>query len=53
MGPLEEAIVERASGGQVSRTKSLVAAVVAGLTAATLTYRVLRSGSPPEETGEG
>jgi hypothetical protein len=41
---VEEAVVERASGSQVSRPKSLLAAAVAGVAIATLTYKILRSG---------
>jgi hypothetical protein len=36
------AVVERASGAQPSRFKSLLAATAIGFTAATLTYRLLR-----------
>jgi hypothetical protein len=48
MSTLQKALRERASGEQVSRPKSLAAAAVAGFAAATLTYRVLRSGSPAQ-----
>jgi hypothetical protein len=46
---LEHAVAERATGEQVSRPKSLLAAAVAGLAAAALAYRLLRSGSPDGE----
>jgi hypothetical protein len=45
---VESAVVERASGGDVSRPKSLLAAAAAGIGIAILTYRVLRSGSASE-----
>ena len=44
MSALEQAVVERASGEQVSRTKSFLAAAAAGFAAAALTYKLLRSG---------
>ena len=49
MSTVETAVAERAAGKQVSRTKSLVAAALAGIATATLTYRVLRSGSTEEK----
>ena len=54
MGPLEEAVVERAGGNQPSRTKSLIAAAVVGFAAAVATFRLLRSGSKQDEdAGKG
>lgn len=50
MEPIANAVAERASGEQVSRPKSLLAAVAVGFAAATLTYRVLRSGSSDAPT---
>lgn len=49
MSVVEKAVVERASGGQVSRTRSLLAATAAGFAAAALTYKLLRSGSPQQQ----
>ena len=49
VGTAAEAVGERATGRQVSRTKSIFTAVIAGVAAATLTYRLLRSGSAPED----
>ena len=51
MSMLQKAFRERASGGQVSRPKSIAAAAVAGFAAAALTYRILRSA--PAEPGQG
>jgi hypothetical protein len=41
---LGEAVGERLAGGQPSRGKSLLTAAAAGLAAAVLTYKLLRSG---------
>jgi hypothetical protein len=49
MSALETAVAERAAGEQVSRPKALVAATFAGFLTATLTYRVLRSGSQQQK----
>jgi hypothetical protein len=49
MSVLEQAAVERASGEQVSRTKSFLAAAAAGFAAAALTYKLLRSGGSSSE----
>lgn len=49
MGPLEEAVVERASGNQPSRGKSLLAAAIVGFAAAVATFRLLRGGSSQDE----
>jgi hypothetical protein len=54
MGPLENAVVERARGGQPSRLKSFIAAAVVGFAAAAATFRLLRSGtSQTEDEGNG
>jgi hypothetical protein len=45
LSTLEKAVVERAGGQQVSRPKSFAAAAIAGVAAAALTYRFLRSGN--------
>jgi hypothetical protein len=46
---LEKAVIDRATGEQVSRTRSFVAAAIAGFATAAVTYRVLRSGSKEGE----
>jgi hypothetical protein len=46
------AVAEWAQGEQPSRTKSLLAAAVIGVTAAAVTYRVLRSASSPDGADE-
>jgi hypothetical protein len=51
MGPLEDAGVERARGGQPSRVKSLIAATIVGFAAAAATFRLLRSGAGKDENG--
>jgi hypothetical protein len=51
MGPLEDAVVERARGGQPSRAKSFIAATIIGLAAAVATFRLLRSGADKDESG--
>jgi hypothetical protein len=51
--PLAKAAGERASGDQVSRPRSLLVAAVVGFAAATLTYRVLRTGSSGAAAGGG
>jgi hypothetical protein len=51
MGPLEDAAVERARGGQPSPVKSLVAATIVGVVAAVATFRLLRSGADKDESG--
>jgi hypothetical protein len=49
MSIVETAVAERATGKQVSRPKAVLAATFAGFLTATLTYRVLRSGTPEDE----
>jgi hypothetical protein len=39
-----DAVGERLAGGRPSRTQSFLTAVVAGLAAGVLTYKLLRSG---------
>jgi len=51
MGPLEDAVVERARGGQSSPVKSLIAATIVGFPAAVATFRLLRSGAGKDENG--
>jgi hypothetical protein len=45
-----DAVSERVQGGRPGRWKAIVAAVVAGIAVAVLTYRLLRS--EPDEDGE-
>lgn len=52
MSVIERAVLQRASGSQVSRTKSLLAAAAAGFAAAALTYKLLRSGESDEQDEE-
>jgi hypothetical protein len=47
-----DAVAERVSGGRPSRFKSFLAATAVGLTAATLTYRLLRRGSSEGDDGD-
>ena len=49
MGTIGTALGQRIAGDQVSRTKSLAAAAMVGMTTAVLTYRVLRSGGGDED----
>ena len=51
MGTIGTALSQRVSGEQVSRTKSLAAAAMVGMTTAVVTYRVLRSGDSGDEAG--
>jgi hypothetical protein len=40
-----KAVTDRVSGGQPSRVRALIAAIVIGFGAAVLAYRLLRGGS--------
>ena len=48
--PAADAIVDRLTGTQPSRVKSLLAATAVGFASAALTYRLLRRGADQEET---
>jgi hypothetical protein len=52
MGPLEDAVVERARGDQPSRVKSFFAAALVGFAAAVATFRLLRNGTSQQENGD-
>ena len=50
MQPTIDAVAQRATGEQPSRTRSALAAVVVGGAAAVLTYRLLRQTGDPGES---
>jgi hypothetical protein len=52
MGTVAEAVAERATGDRPSRFKSFLAASVVGVTAATMTYRLLRRAAESESEAE-
>lgn len=52
MDAVPEVVTERIAGKRQSRFKSFVVATAVGFTAATLTYRLLRSGAESTEDGE-
>jgi len=52
MGTVADAVAERATGDRPSRFKSFLAASVVGLTAATMTYRLLRRTAERDNEAE-
>jgi hypothetical protein len=51
-GYVAEAVADRAAGESSSRTRAFVAAIIIGVGAAVLGYRLLRSGSDDESGSE-
>jgi len=45
MSVVEDAVAERVEGGRPGRWRAVIAAVVVGVIAAMVAYRLLRSGS--------
>ena len=52
MGAIADAVAERATGDRPSRFKSFLAASAVGVTAATMTYRLLRRARESESEAE-